>query len=151
MEDKKFQQYERVYNQLVELLKNDNDIIAKMATINALLFHKIKTIFWCGFYRIINEQLMVGPYQGPLACQILTKNKGVCWAAINQQKSIIVPDVHKFPEHIACDSRSNSEIVVPFFINNIIAGVLDIDSKEFAAFDETDQLWLEKIIQLLPN
>lgn len=150
MENKKQQQYERIYNQIKELTNNENDEIAKMATINALLIYKIKAIFWCGFYRIINNQLMVGPYQGPLACQILQKDKGVCWAAIKQQKSIIVPDVHQFPGHIACDSRSNSEIVIPYFKNNNISGVLDIDSKDFAAFDETDQYWLEKIIKLLP-
>jgi GAF domain-containing protein len=106
--------------------------------------------FWTGFYLLDKGELMVGPYQGPVACQLLAKDTGVCWAAINQEESIIVPDVHKFPGHIACDSRSNSEIVVPVLgTEDQIIGVLDVDSKDFDSFDEIDKLWLEKIVGLI--
>jgi len=146
---KKTNRYQRIFNQLETLLKQDTDDIARMATICALLHAKFDYYFWCGFYRIIDGQLIVGPYQGPLACQILTKDKGVCWAAVNQNKTIIVPDVHQFPGHIACDSRSNSEIVVPLRSKSgELIAVLDVDSKNFNAFDETDALFLEKILIL---
>jgi GAF domain-containing protein len=96
------------------------------------------------------DELLVGPYQGSLACQKLKKDTGVCWAGVNQRKTIVVPDVHDFPGHIACDSRSNSEIVIPVFDkNNKIIGVLDIDSKNFNQFDEIDAVWLEKIAGLI--
>ena len=147
---KKINKYKRIYLQIEELLKKSNDELAHMATINAILYHKIDYFFWCGFYRLVEGTLIVGPYQGPVACQILEKNKGVCWSSINQQKTIIVPDVHLFPGHIACDSRSQSEIVIPYFdINGTIKGVLDIDSKEKNSFDEIDATYLEKIISLI--
>lgn len=145
----KANRYKRIIEQLKELLDNNNGQIAHMATINAILFHKINTIFWCGFYLLKNNELIVGPYQGPVACQKLQKNTGVCWAGINQQKSIVVPDVEKFPGHIACDSRSRSEVVVPVKNQDRIIGVLDIDSKELGAFDETDRNYLEKIVALI--
>ena len=121
-----------------------------MATIVALLHHKMKGIFWTGFYLLDDGELIVGPYQGPLACILLKKDTGVCWAGINRGETVIVPDVHKFPGHIACDSRSNSEIVVPLRdrSGNII-GVLDVDSTEFNTFDEVDAEWLEKILTLV--
>jgi GAF domain-containing protein len=120
-----------------------------MATITAVLHHKMNYFFWTGFYLLDNGELIVGPYQGSLACIRLNKNTGVCWEGINSGKTVIVPDVHKFPGHIACDSRSNSEIVIPMKGNDgRIIGVLDVDSKEFNSFDETDKTWLERIIQL---
>ncbi len=147
---KKTGRYERVYTQLESLLTKTPDKIARMATVSALLHAKFDYFFWCGFYRIANGQLTVGPYQGPLACQVLEKNKGVCWAAVNQNKTIIVPDVHQFPGHIACDSRSNSEIVVPVCNNEgQVIAVLDVDSKDFDSFDETDAFYLEKIVKLM--
>ena len=148
--ERKAGRYERVYVQLQPLMQKTNDPVARMATICAVLSHKFSNFFWCGFYRISKGELIVGPYQGPLACQILDKNKGVCWACVNQKKSIVVPDVHAFPGHIACDSRSNSEIVIPVYnIKGDVHAVLDIDSTEFGSFDTTDEYWLNKIITLL--
>lgn len=147
---KKTGRYKRVCTQLENLLTKTSDNIARMATVAALLHAKFDYYFWCGFYRVVDGQLVVGPYQGPLACQILEKNKGVCWAAVNQNKTIIVPDVHHFPGHIACDSRSNSEIVVPLFDKaGQVVAVLDVDSKDFNSFDETDALFLEKIVKMM--
>ncbi len=121
-----------------------------MATINAVLYHKMDYFFWCGFYLMQEDKLQVGPYQGALACINLAKNTGVCWAAINQQKSLIVPDVEAFPGHIACDSRAKSEIVIPLRNReNQIVGALDVDSKMYNSFDETDASELEKIARLV--
>ncbi|NTW23924.1 MAG: GAF domain-containing protein [Lentimicrobium sp.] len=146
---KKEGRYERLYTQLSGLLAKSPDATAQMATIAAILFNKMDYFFWCGFYRVDGDRLIVGPYQGPAACQIL-EGRGVCLAAVEQQKTLIVPDVHSFPGHIACDSRSLSEIVIPVRdkAGKIIA-VLDVDSKELASFDETDAAHLEKIIGLL--
>ncbi|MFH2142969.1 MAG: GAF domain-containing protein [Bacteroidota bacterium] len=147
---KKKERYCRVYKQLNELLKPTPDICARMATISSILYHKFDYFFWTGFYLLKDGQLTVGPYQGSLACLILEKNKGVCWAGINERKTIIVPNVHEFSGHIACDSRSNSEIVIPVFnVNDCIIGVLDIDSKDFDAFNDIDRFELEKIVQLI--
>jgi GAF domain-containing protein len=121
-----------------------------MSTIAALLHHKFANFFWTGFYLLDKGELIVGPYQGPLACQILEKDLGVCWEAIREKKTIVVPDVHKFPGHIACDSRSNSEIVVPLLDkNNVPWGVLDVDSQKLNAFSKIDKEWLEKIVLLI--
>ena len=145
---KKKNRYQRIFNQLQALIEPNNNPIAAMATINAVLYHKFNYFFWMGFYLVQDGDLIVGPYQGPVACIRLQKDVGVCWAGINQEKTIIVPDVHDFPGHIACDSRSNSEIVVPL-INNSgkIVGVLDVDSKDLNSFDESDQEGLENILQ----
>ncbi len=142
--------YERIIIQLKDLLNQTSDQTARMATICTLLHHKMPHFFWTGFYLLKNSRLIVGPYQGPLACQVLTAQKGVCWTGILGKKTVIVPNVHAFPGHIACDSRSNSEIVVPLISENGKAcGVLDIDSRKFDAFSQTDQEWLEKIVGLL--
>ncbi|MCX7862691.1 MAG: GAF domain-containing protein [Bacteroidales bacterium] len=142
--------YQHVYNQLVPLLKKENPLLSKLSTIVALLHHKMNGFFWTGFYLLSEDhELWVGPYQGPVACQYLEKHKGVCWTAILNQKTIIVPNVHEFPGHIACDQRSNSEIAIPLFVNQSIIGVLDIDSKNFNHFDNIDAIWLEKILQIL--
>ena len=147
---KKINRYTRIYHQLEELLADTNDRDAKLATIAAVLHHKIEYYFWTGFYFLKDGELIVKTYQGPLACQVLEKNKGVCWAGINQGKTIIVPDVHNFQGHIACDSRSRSEIVIPFKdMNGSITGVLDVDSKDLNSFDETDAGCLEKILGLV--
>lgn len=151
MEDhKKEGRYNRIYNQLSELVLKSNNTSARMATIVAVLHHKMDYFFWTGFYLLDNGEMTVNIYQGPVACQILEKNKGVCWAAFNKKESVIVEDVHTFPGHIACDSRSNSEIVVPFK-NSVgeLLGVLDIDSKEKGSFSKTDAEWLEKILLLV--
>ena len=142
--------YDRIYLQLYELLGKTGDMDARMATISAVLHHKLGMVLWTGFYTLKNGELLVKTYQGPLACQVLKKNTGVCWTAVNKQKTIIVPDVHQFKGHIACDPRAKSEIVVPVRDKNgIIIGVLDIDSKVFDRFDNTDATELEKIAGLL--
>ncbi len=150
MEDKKTAKYKRLYEQLSELLTKTDDKVAKMATIVAVLHHKMPLFFWTGFYQYNDNQLLVGPYQGPLACQTLRKDAGVCWAAVNGNASMVVPDVEKFPGHIACDSRSKSEIVVPCRDDEgKIFAVLDIDSDKLDSFDDIDKCWLEKIVGLL--
>ena len=142
--------YGRIYEQLQGLLAKPGNTLSKLATIVAVLHHKMDYFFWTGFYFLDKGELIAGPYQGPAACQLLAKDTGVCWAGINEAKTIVVPDVHAFPGHIACDSRSKSEIVVPLkdSSGNVI-GVLDVDSKELASFDETDREGLEKILSLL--
>jgi GAF domain-containing protein len=148
--NKKDGRYSRIYNQLSELVKKSNSPSAQMATIIAVLHHKMDTFFWTGFYLVENGEMTVNMYQGPVACQVLEKNKGVCWASFNQKETVVVEDVHQFPGHIACDSRSNSEIVAPLKnANDEIIGVLDVDSKDKAAFDEVDARWLEKILALI--
>ncbi|WP_340113837.1 GAF domain-containing protein [Maribellus mangrovi] len=151
MEDtKKDGRYGRIYKQLSELVKKSNNASARMATIIAVLHHKMDYFYWTGFYLLDDGKMTVNMYQGSVACQILEKDVGVCWAAYNQNKTLVVDDVHAFPGHIACDSRSNSEIVVPFKNNaGEIIGVLDIDSKEKASFSEVDARWLEKILDLV--
>jgi L-methionine (R)-S-oxide reductase len=147
---KKAGRYNRVYNQLTELLHPHNNEIAAMATIVAVIHHKFDYFSWTGFYLLTDSELIVGPYQGPVACINLKKDTGVCWAGINQKVTVIVPDVHKFPGHIACDNRSNSEIVIPVYgKNGKVVAVLDIDSKELNSFDEEDAKGLERIVDLI--
>ncbi len=148
--DRKLSRYGRVQAQLAELLVKTPDIQARMATVAALLYHKFDYFFWCGFYRLVAGDLVVGPYQGPLACQVLARGKGVCWEAIRRGESVIVPDVHKFPGHIACDSRSLSEIVVPVRDGRgAIVAVLDVDSDKTGQFDAVDAAGLQSIVELL--
>jgi GAF domain-containing protein len=148
-EIKKEGRYQRIISQLNGLLTKTNDPVARMATIAAVLSHKFDYFFWCGFYFVHSDKLVVGPYQGPVACQVL-QDSGVCLAAVGQNQSIVVPDVHKFPGHIACDSRSNSEIVVPVRdAGGSIKAVLDIDSVSFNSFDETDRTNLEIIAAMI--
>jgi len=147
---KKSRKYQRLYDQIRELIPKGHTPVSSMATVAAVLYHKIDYFFWCGFYLLEEGRLHVGPYQGPLACQELAKDKGVCWAGINRGDVLVVPDVEAFPGHIACDSRSRSEIVVPLRnTGGKIVGVLDVDSTELNSFDEVDAEWLEKIIALI--
>lgn len=147
---KKRGRYDRIYDQLSGLLNATDDVVSRMATVAALLHHKMDGFFWTGFYLLSDGNLFVGPYQGPVACQVLAKDTGVCWTGVNQGKTIIVPDVEQFPGHIACDSRSRSEIVVPVWNKDgHIIAVLDVDSKELEQFDETDAAGLEKIVGLI--
>lgn len=146
---KKAARYNRLLTQITGLLEKSPDQTAKMATISAVLFHKMGYFFWCGFYRVEEHRLIVGPYQGPVACQVL-EGRGVCLAAVQQRKTMLVDDVHNFPGHIACDSRSLSEIVVPVFNKQgDITAVLDVDSSQTKSFDETDATYLQKIVALL--
>ncbi len=148
--NKKQARYQRIYKQLEELLPKTSDPHARMSSIIAVLHHKMEHFFWTGFYFLKGERLVVGQYQGPVACQELNKDSGVCWSGINQQKPIIVPDVEKFPGHIACDSRSKSEIVLPLKDQDgSIIGVLDVDSNEYNQFDNIDEQELTKILKLI--
>jgi L-methionine (R)-S-oxide reductase len=148
-ESKKSGRYQRIISQLEGLLTKTNDPVARMATIAAVLSNKFEYFFWCGFYFVHGDKLIVGPYQGPVACQVL-QGTGVCLASVTQNKSIVVPDVHEFPGHIACDSRSNSEIVVPVRDpGGKILAILDVDSVSLNSFDETDRKNLEIIAALV--
>ena len=144
----KADKYKELYKQLDSLLKGENDQIANMANMAALI-HETFGFWWTGFYIVKGEQLVLGPFQGPIACTRIPYGKGVCGTSWQRQETIVVPDVEEFPGHIACSSLSRSEIVVPVFSNNEVYAVLDIDSKELATFDETDKEWLEKIVKLL--
>lgn len=140
--------YTELLPQIKSLIEDEQDTIANMANIAAVL-HETFGFWWTGFYRVIDNTLVLGPFQGPLACTRIRKGKGVCgtcWATATTQ---VVPDVHQFPGHIACSSLSNSEIVVPIIQNGEVKAVLDIDSKDFNTFDETDKNWLEKLCLLL--
>ena len=142
--------YHRIHQQLKELLDKPGDLNARLSTVAAVLHHKMDYFFWTGFYMLLEGELIVRTYQGPVACQLLEKGRGVCWAGILRGESIVVEDVHQFPGHIACDSRSRSEIVVPLKDSKgEIIGVLDVDSKDAGSFDETDRLWLERILKLI--
>ena len=148
--EKKVTRYERIHFQLKKLLENSPTFDARLATINALLYHKMPHFFWIGFYFLKNNRLTIGPYQGPLACQELEYPKGVCWKSILSKSCIIVNNVHEFTDHIACDSRSKSEIVIPILNESKdIIGVLDVDSDKYNAFDENDENGLKRILNLL--
>jgi len=152
MDNKKKQgRYERIFKQLSDLMVKSTDPSARMSSIAAVLHHKMEGFFWTGFYLLTpDNRLVVRTYQGPVACMELAKNTGVCWAGINSQKTQVVPDVHQFPGHIACDSRSKSEIVVPVKDQTgKVIGVLDVDSDKLATFDEVDAEGLEKIVALI--
>lgn len=144
----KADKYKELYKQLASLLEGESDQIANMANMAALI-HETFGFWWTGFYIVKGEQLVLGPFQGPIACTRIPYGKGVCGTSWQRQETIVVPDVHEFPGHIACSSLSRSEIVVPIFSNNEVYAVLDIDSKELATFDDTDKDWLEKIVELL--
>ena len=140
--------YQEVYKQIESVVSDENDLIANMANTAALL-HETFGFWWTGFYIVKDNQLVLGPFQGPVACTRIGFGKGVCGTAWERRETIVVPDVHKFPGHIACSSLSQSEIVVPMFRNDEVYAVLDIDSKVLATFDDTDKEWLEKIVALL--
>jgi len=148
---KKNSRYQRLYKQIKDLIeKSSNNPTSNMVTLLAVLHHKMDYFFWTGFYLLQDGKLQVGPYQGSLACINLAKDSGVCWSSINTEQIVIVEDVEAFPGHIACDSHSKSEIVIPLKNqHNEIIGVLDVDSSELNSFDEIDALWLEKIVELV--
>ncbi len=142
--------YLRLIAQLDELTLKSNDPVARMATITAILYHKTDYYFWAGFYILKSDQLIVGPYQGPVACQILENGKGVCWASVKAEKPVIVEDVDKFPGHIACDSRSRSEIVIPVFNSgHKLMAVFDGDARKISQFDDSDREMLEEIMKFI--
>ena len=151
MDDKKKEErYSRIYDQLKELLAKTDDPLARMASVCAVLHHKMDYYFWTGFYLLKEGKLIVGPYQGPVACQELEKDKGVCWAAVNSGAPILVKDVNTFPDHISCDSRSLSEITVPVLNSQgEIVAVFDVDSDQAEAFTPVDQGALPEIMALI--
>lgn len=140
--------YKTLYSQLEALVENERDLIANMANFAAMI-HSTFGFLWTGFYRVCGNELVLGPFQGPMACTRIPFGKGVCGSAWKEAATLTVPDVDKFPGHIACSSESRSEIVVPVFSGDNIIGVLDIDSRETGTFDDTDREWLERIVLLL--
>lgn len=146
----KKEQYENLLPQIMGLLEGETDPVANMGNVAAALKEQFGWL-WVGFYLVKGEELVLGPFQGPVACTRIRYGKGVCGACWQQQTTLVVPDVEQFPGHIACSSLSRSEIVVPLFQSGKIAGVLDVDSITLACFDETDQFYLEKIISLIPS
>ena len=145
----KQERYATLIPQIQSLIEGEPDVIANLSNITAAL-RQAMGFFWVGFYLVKNNELVLGPFQGPIACTRIQFGKGVCGASWKEKKVILVPDVEKFPGHIACSSLSRSEIVLPLFKNGEVAGVFDVDSADLAAFDETDKQYLEKIIQLIP-
>jgi len=144
----KQEQYEALIPQITGLLEGEPDLIANLANVAAALKEQF-TWLWVGFYRVKNDELVLGPFQGPVACTRIKKGKGVCGSSWAQRKTLIVPDVEKFPGHIACSSASRSEIVIPVIRNSEVVAVLDVDSKELNEFDAVDQIYLEQIVSLI--
>ena len=144
----KIEKYKLLYEQVKAFIEKENDSIANMSNIAAII-HETFKFWWTGFYRVINNELVLGPFQGPVACTRIGYGKGVCGTAWKEGKTIVVENVHEFPGHIACSSASKSEIVVPIFKDNQVVGVLDIDSENLATFDNIDKEWLERIINLV--
>ena len=144
----KEEKYALLYKQVASLVESESDTIANMANVAAMI-HYTFGFWWTGFYRVVGEELVLGPFQGPLACSRIAYGRGVCGTAWKEQRTQVVPDVEQFPGHIACSSASKSEIVVPLFKDGEITAVLDIDSEHLATFDETDRQWLEKIATII--
>ena len=144
----KTNKYQELYRMVESVVNGESDQIANMAN-TAALVHETFGFWWTGFYIVKGEQLVLGPFQGPVACTRIPYGKGVCGTSWQKRESIVVPDVEEFPGHIACSSLSRSEIVVPVMEGSTVTGVLDIDSKELDTFDDTDREWLEKIVRLI--
>ena len=147
--DSKEKYYDLTLKQLKALVQNEKDWLANSANAAALIFNTMEQINWAGFYLYKEEQLILGPFQGKPACIRIAMGKGVCGTSAQERKTIIVEDVHQFPGHIACDSASNSEVVVPIIKDNRLIGVLDIDSPIFNRFDEVDGRYLEQFAEIL--
>ena len=144
----KAEQYRSIIPQIEALLYGEPDVVANLANIAAALKEQFNW-FWVGFYMVKGDELVLGPFQGPVACTRIAKGKGVCGSAWSQQKTLVVPNVDAFPGHIACASASRSEVVVPIFHNNEVVGVLDVDSEHLAHFDEVDAQYLEQVVKLI--
>lgn len=146
----KAEQYQSLIPQIEALLTGETDFVANMANVSAALKEQFNW-FWVGFYLVKNDELVLGPFQGPVACTRIKKGKGVCGSSWEKNKTIIVPNVDDFPGHIACASASKSEIVLPLIKGDEVIGVLDVDSEFSSHFDETDQSYLEQVISILLN
>lgn len=144
----KEEKYALLYRQIAAVTESEKDPIANMANVAAMIHHTFG-FWWTGFYRVVDGELVLGPFQGPLACSRIAYGRGVCGSAWKQEQTLVVPDVEHFPGHIACSSESKSEIVVPLFKDGNVVAVLDIDSEHLATFDNIDKLWLERIVELL--
>jgi len=144
----KQERYKTLLPQIAAVLQDEPDLIANMANVASML-HETFHFWWTGFYRVVGKDLVLGPFQGPMACTRIQRGRGVCGTAWAKEETQIVPDVEKFPGHIACSSASRSEIVVPVWHNRKVIGVLDIDSTRLSTFDETDRRYLEQIVLLL--
>lgn len=144
----KNEQYSSLIPQITALLSGETDQIANMANVCAALKEQFN-FFWVGFYMVKDNELVLGPFQGPVACTRIQKSKGVCGSSWAQSKTLIVPEVEAFPGHIACSSASKSEIVIPIIRNGSVIGVLDVDSDELNSFDETDAIYLFQILDLI--
>ncbi|MES1216777.1 MAG: GAF domain-containing protein [Bacteroidota bacterium] len=143
------EQYESLFPQIKGLLDGEPDLIANLANIVAALKEQFGWL-WVGFYLVKNDELVLAPFQGPVACTRIRKGRGVCGTSWANAQTLIVPDVEKFPGHIACSSLSKSEIVVPVIRNNEVLAVLDVDSNEYDSFGDTDKKWLEQVVDLIP-
>ena len=144
----KKEQYQSIISQIKGLLQGETDLIANLANTVAALKEQFGWL-WVGFYLVKENELVLGPFQGPVACTRIRKGRGVCGSSWESAKTLIVPDVEKFPGHIACSSLSKSEIVVPLIYKNAVAGVLDVDSENYNQFDVIDQMYLEEIVSLI--
>ncbi len=144
----KQEKYASLLPQVEAVMDDKVDIIANMANLAAML-HETFGFWWTGFYRVVGDELVLGPFQGPLACTRIAYGRGVCGTAWKERRTVVVPDVEQFPGHIACSSASRSEIVVPVFQNGEVIAVLDIDSDRLATFDDTDSDYLEKVVSYL--
>lgn len=150
MVSSKSAKYERLYEQIKQYVQTTDDVWARLATMEAVLYHKMQTFFWTGVYVLTDDELIVRSYQGPVACQKLKHHTGVCWAAVSSGETVIVEDVEKFPGHIACNSLSRSEIVIPLRNGDgEIFACFDVDSDKLNAFDREDEQGLKKILSLL--
>ena len=144
----KDEKYRVLHAQIKALTEGESDLTANMANISSMI-HQTFGFWWTGFYRVCGHELVLGPFQGPVACTHIPYGKGVCGSSWQRSETIVVPDVEEFPGHIACSSESRSEIVVPVWKDGAIIAVLDIDSERTDTFDQTDKVWLEKIVSLL--
>lgn len=144
----KAERYALLTRQIEAVVAGETDMIARMANVASMIHHTFG-FWWTGFYRTAGNELVLGPFQGPLACTRIAFGRGVCGTAWRDEQTIVVPDVEQFEGHIACSSASRSEIVVPLRQNGVIVGVLDIDSCELATFDTTDREWLERIVECI--
>lgn len=147
-EGSKEEKYRELVPQVKAVVEGETDRIANMANVASML-HETFGFWWTGFYRVLDGELVLGPFQGPLACTRIPKGKGVCGTAWERSEIVIVPDVDAFPGHIACSSLSRSEIVVPVWKDGVVVAVLDIDSKELGTFDEVDRKYLAEVVQML--